>query len=52
MKCYQDSGPVGSWCLKCTKGRKRCEYPVEAEEEEEEEDGENDEDDEDEDEGE
>ena len=52
MKCYQDSGPVGSRCLKCTKGRKQCEYPVEAEEEEEEEDGENEEDDEGEDEGE
>ena len=54
MKCYRDSGPVGSRCLKCTKGRKRCEYPVgaEEEEEEEEEDGENDEDDEDEDQGE
>ena len=37
MQCYQNSGPIGSRCLKCTRSQKQCKYPVEAEEEEEEE---------------
>ena len=37
MQCYRNSGPVGSKCLKCTRSRKCCKYPVGEEEEEEEE---------------